>query len=131
MHSEMAQLVDAWLQRPDQPFDPEDSESFTSAFDIVFEMMRTSPDSGWSFIVEASNRELTPSRASRLAAGPLEDLLTHHGLAIINQVEQQALASPAFRNLLSGVWQGSMPNDLWQRIQAASTTVPQSRRPNP
>ena len=39
-----------------------------------------------------------------LAAGPLEDLLTEHGEAVVGKVEILARRSPEFRNLLNGVW---------------------------
>ncbi|MFO3798135.1 MAG: DUF6869 domain-containing protein [Anaerolineales bacterium] len=39
-----------------------------------------------------------------LAAGPLEDLLVHHGPAFVQEIDTLARRSPSFRALLNGVW---------------------------
>ena len=39
-----------------------------------------------------------------LAAGPLEDLLVHHGITFVDEIEILARRSPAFRALLNGIW---------------------------
>ena len=52
-----------------------------------------------------------------LSAGPLEDLLAKHGELIIESVEREAKANAKFAQLLGGVWQNSMPNDIWARVQ--------------
>jgi hypothetical protein len=58
-----------------------------------------------------------------LAAGPLEDLLAHHGELWIDRVEAQAQADPKFNYLLGGVWQNQMTEDVWQRVQAVRRDV--------
>jgi len=120
MSIDFPKLVDAWLGSPDKGSDvPEYLDSFL-AFDFVFSLMRESPEDGWQFLLEASRRELSPKRASMLSAGPLEDLLANHGTVIIQKVELEAKQNPAFRNLLSGVWQNQTPSPIWTRVKLAA-----------
>ncbi len=52
-----------------------------------------------------------------LAAGPVEDLLTSAGDKYIDEIGLLARQDPKFRDLLGGVWQSSMSNDLWNRFK--------------
>ncbi|MGV3774259.1 MAG: DUF6869 domain-containing protein [Verrucomicrobiales bacterium] len=60
---------------------------------------------------------LSNSQKALLAAGPVESLLSCHGAALIERVETMAKANPTFNYLLGGVWQGSMPKQIWRRIE--------------
>jgi hypothetical protein len=51
-----------------------------------------------------------------LAAGPLEDLLVHHGEACVAQVELAARQHSAFRMLLNGVWSSGIKPDVLARL---------------
>jgi hypothetical protein len=54
-----------------------------------------------------------------LAAGPMEDLLRHHGAAFIERIEDKAAQNPLFRHLLAGVWRNEIAQDVWDRVVAA------------
>lgn len=45
-----------------------------------------------------------------LAAGPLEDFLGRHGEQYLDVFHALALRERALREVLDGVWQGSMPS---------------------
>jgi len=120
MSIDFPKLVDAWLGSPDKGSDIPEYQNSTLAFDFVFSLMRESPEEGWQFLLEASRRELSPKRASMVAAGPLEDLLANHGSAIIQRLELEARQNLAFRNLLSGVWQNQTPSPIWARVKLAA-----------
>ena len=55
-----------------------------------------------------------------LAAGPMEDLLAHHGNVIIERVEALARVDPRFRWLLGGVWQNKIASKIWARVEPAA-----------
>ena len=55
-----------------------------------------------------------------MAAGPLEDLLDKHGSRFIEIVEEQARLDRRMAWMLSGVWQSSMPDGIWTRVQRAA-----------
>lgn len=54
------------------------------------------------------------------AAGPLEDLLAEHGTSIIDAVEAEAKRDRRMFWTLGGVWQNSMADDIWLRVQQAA-----------
>lgn len=54
--------------------------------------------------------------AELFAAGPLENLLTFQGAAIIDRIEKIASKDPAFAFVLGGVYRRSMPDPIWERI---------------
>lgn len=51
-----------------------------------------------------------------LAAGPLEDLLVHHGDTYVDEIEVLARRSPPFRLLLNGVWTSRMNKIVVERL---------------
>ena len=58
-----------------------------------------------------------------LAAGPVEDLLVHHGAAVIDRVEQLARDDSRFNLLLGGVWPSSIAPEVWSRVEKARREV--------
>lgn len=55
-----------------------------------------------------------------LGAGPLEDLLAQHGDALISEIEIEARNDRRFFWTLACVWQNSMSDELWSRVQRAT-----------
>lgn len=55
-----------------------------------------------------------------LGAGPLEVLLAQHGEALISDIEVKAKSDRRFFWTLACVWQNSMSDDLWSRVQRAT-----------
>jgi hypothetical protein len=116
MTNELDKYVDAWV-------------AFTEAAQVVperdphwpmvLEVMRwasDNPEKLWSFIIAANERELSASVISNLAAGPLEDLLVHHGRKFIDRIVSRATADEKFNDLLGGVWKNEMSDDVWQAV---------------
>jgi hypothetical protein len=56
-----------------------------------------------------------------LAAGPLEELIHHHGLLVIDAIEREATKNPRLIGLLTGVWKTG-PQEVWERIEALITS---------
>ena len=55
---------------------------------------------------------------SFLAAGPVEDFLALHGDQCFAQVEQLTMSCPRFKDLLCGVLQNDMSDELWSKVQS-------------
>ena len=55
---------------------------------------------------------------SNLAAGPLEDMLVKHGELFIDRIEALAKNDPVYKKLLGAVWQNTISDNIWKRIQA-------------
>jgi hypothetical protein len=84
---------------------------------------REDPEAAWCAILNLLERDLTDEQISLLAAGPLEDLLSEHGAAFIDRVEQEVSANKRFDHLLGGVWRLTMIDDVWNRVQKARSAV--------
>lgn len=76
------------------------------------------PDTAWLLILELAQQNLSDNAFGCLAAGPLEELIEHHGAEVVDRIEVEAVANPQFRRLLCGVWRSGLP-DVWARIERA------------
>jgi len=94
--------------------------------EAVDDLVRRDAGLGLSVILNILERiEAAPASTSfeALAAGPLEDLLVHHGPAIIDRVEAQARSDARFNLLLGGVWPNAIAPDVWARVEAIRREV--------
>jgi hypothetical protein len=71
--------------------------------------------------VQRDNRDQSQAIKQVLSAGPIEDLLAKHGETFINRVEAETRKDPLFAKVLGGVWQNSMGDAVWKRVQAVWT----------
>jgi hypothetical protein len=88
---------------------------------VVDRLVEQEPDVGWAAILailEGIDAEPSSRLFQVLAAGPLENLLTHHGEAFVARVESEARRNSRFNLLLGGVWQNAMSDGVWARVQA-------------
>jgi hypothetical protein len=76
-------------------------------------------ESVWSAILSLMQHDLSDEQRSWLAAGPIESLLAWHGPHFIGRLEAEAQRSPAFAQVLGGVWRQDMPDEIWQRVESA------------
>jgi len=84
----------------------------SSAFDI----REGDPKLLWRLILAIHARDQSDDVQCKLSAGPLEDLLSYHGPAFIDVVEQQGNDDPAFAKLLDGAHRHLMSEDVWGRV---------------
>jgi hypothetical protein len=82
-------------------------------------LCRDQPEVAWAIVLAILQRAPPQQVLENLSAGPLEDILAHHGESFIDRVEAEAERSGEFRELLGGVWQNRMSNELWRRVRAA------------
>lgn len=98
---------------------------------VLYDLARLDPERAWEAIVEIISRyeeadlfceEENEAKhiVSNTAAGPLEDLLTHHGPEIIARVETRARQDRRIFWALGCVWQNSMTDQVWNRVQSAA-----------
>ncbi len=92
--------------------------------DVYFELTDAHPALGLAATEAAIAAAETPQDVALIAAGPLEDLIAHHGAALIDEIEALAPRAPRFAYALTGVWpQGADGTLLWARIEAARRDV--------
>lgn len=80
------------------------------------------PERAWNFILMALESPICQPHLGVLAAGPLEDLLSHHGEDFIQRVEAETKANAKFAHLLGGVWQSQMTDAIWSKVQRVWNT---------
>jgi hypothetical protein len=112
-------LVAAWLEFERTPENTPEWESRRSVVFQFDELCTSNPEAAWKAILAIVERESDEEILGTLAAGPLEDLLSRHGEALVERVEQQAHADAKFRSVLRGLYQLLMTDEVWQRVQAA------------
>ncbi len=76
------------------------------------------PEFYFKAILEILKRNPGDKVLEVLAAGPLEDLINHHGPQYIKRIEIESERNPEFKDLLGGVWASSTP-EIWARIEQA------------
>lgn len=105
-------LLDEWLEWCSNP----NGDSIGhSEFSWIVE---NEPEKGWLAILAALQDPRQEFGLGNLAAGPIEDLLSFHGNDFIERVETEAKINPKFAWLLGGVWQHTMTDEIWSRIQS-------------
>ena len=108
--------VSYWQQQLETENFPDTEASF-----LLDQLARAEPDTAWAVILAIlSVIDAQPSSLlfQVLAAGPVEDLLSHHGESLIGRVEEQARTDDRFKLLLGGVWKNQMSESTWVRVQA-------------
>jgi hypothetical protein len=111
------QIVRDWVAYQHSEPGTSENERLVAALLAVTDMVRKRPEEGWLFVLEALELDNSTSIQEVLSAGPLEDLLAEHGELLIERVEIEARRNPAFASLLGGVWQNSMTDEIWRRVQ--------------
>jgi hypothetical protein len=116
---ERNRLAKAWITLQTTPQQAPEYNSFFWSFGQTYDLVREDPVEAWRLILTIwSLDQSTPTRRS-LSAGPIEELLCFHGDFMIPHIERQAKADPSFATLLGGVWQNTMADDIWNRLQTA------------
>ena len=113
----VADVANRWIEKWAAAHGP-DGES--DEFDLDFELPHREPRLCLDAILHVLSA-IPASPADRhfqlLAAGPLEDLLWHHGSEYIDEIETLARQRPEFRLLLNGVWTTSIARDVVERLE--------------
>ncbi len=112
-------LVSAWLEFQHTPEDTPEWTARRSIVDTFDDLCTTDPERAWAAILQVIELESDDDVLAELAAGPLEDLLSRHGEAFIERVEERARADRRFLRVLRGVWQLFITDQVWRRVKAA------------
>jgi hypothetical protein len=95
-----------------------------ATMDEVARLVREQPDDAWSTIIALVEGAASEAQIFRIAAGPLENLLSLHGHLLIDRVEALATHDRRFFLCLSGVWGNRIAPDLWQRLTDLAQALP-------
>ncbi|WP_448674109.1 DUF6869 domain-containing protein [Pseudoxanthomonas mexicana] len=99
-----AEVASRWIDKWAVPGVPSGE---SDGFDLDWELPHDNPRLCLDSILQVLSR-IPSDPADRhfqvLAAGPLEDLLVHHGPRFVDEIDTLARRSPSFRMLLNGAW---------------------------
>jgi hypothetical protein len=93
-------------------------EDHQVAFGEVSTWAQHEPERCWKFLEVTCAADLTDANMAFIAAGPLEDLLGHHGEVFLPRVEAAARQSARMRLLVAMDWKGLMSRNVWRRFNA-------------
>ena len=120
--NEILELAQAYCRK----YSSEEAANKTEDFEIyesAFELVKSKPEDGLRFILEVLDQDPNDFAFANLAAGPLEDLLAFHGDRMIDRLEREAKANPAFDDLLGGVLLGRLKPDIAKRVANARSAI--------
>jgi hypothetical protein len=110
-------FIAAWIVMAKTELGTPEHDGAFWAFQHMYDLVHEQPDVAFGLIGEIWARDQSREVIQVLSAGPLEDLLAHHGPELIGRVEEEAARNRSFRKLLGGVWKNSMPDSTWAKVQ--------------
>ncbi|MEJ2424936.1 MAG: hypothetical protein P8101_10840 [Candidatus Thiodiazotropha sp.] len=113
-------FIKEWIRHQEATYNDDDAETHWTDDHLINLMIRGEIEELWQFVLRAYKRDLTQEVIGVLSAGALEDVLAARGDDYIGRIELLAANDPKFKYLLGGVWQNSMSNEIWSRVQAAA-----------
>jgi hypothetical protein len=116
--AELTAFAESWIAFMKAPENSEEYKDLFWVFDREYDLMEKEPVEIWRLILKVLSLNNSNKIQEVLSAGPLEDLLAKHGSNMIDRVESEAKSNPLFAQLLGGVWQNSMTDEVWARVQA-------------
>ena len=119
---EVERTAVAWIELHQVPENSPEWEELFWAFERVSALVQDDPETAWRIIEVIRQKDGGDLVLSNLAAGPLEDLLVAHGEEFIVRIEAAAENDQQLRRILGATWQNEMSEELWARIQAASSS---------
>ena len=111
------QLAKAWIALQTTPQSSPEYRSLFWSFEQTYDLVREDPAEAWRLILTIWSLDQSAPTRQGLCAGPIEELLCFHGEYIIPHIEKRAIADPSFARLLGGLWQNTMPDHVWNRVQ--------------
>ena len=115
---ELRETAKTWIEMWNLDVDDPEREKYEWVDDYEYEVVYENPDKALDLVLEILKQPISNRTKEVLAAGPLEQVLAVHGSKIILRVEKLARNNAIFANLLGGVWQNSMSEEVWERVQS-------------
>lgn len=117
--------LDRFINQWFAEIDTYDENNHPVGVDVVLMNFLASDDFQWLFIKRAFALAYDANHLEVLAAGPVEHLLAHHGEKWISLIEMESYEDKNFAWMMLGVWQNSMSQELWSRVQKIQESVGQ------
>lgn len=109
------ELAEAWITKPQGTWTHDDER--------LYGLFREAPDRALAVIFAIMQLTDDSKIHGSLAAGPFEDFLGAQGETFLEIIHTLALRQWRLREVLDGVWQGSMPDRVWHRIEISKQSA--------
>ena len=110
-------LIEDWIRFQYLHRDGKPIDAVIWAHAALDDMCDSHPQACFEMIQKVLVKDSSEMILSALAAGPLEDLLSRHGPAIIEEISSAATREPHIRTMLTGVWKSTIDPTVWDRVQ--------------
>jgi hypothetical protein len=95
-----------------------DPAVYRRASQLLDQFITHKPEVAWDLLLKLIHAAPDNNALACVGAGPLEDLLCHHGAIFIERVETTARNEPDFVRCLAHVWgENRMDSDVHVRVQ--------------
>ena len=84
--------------------------------DVLWAAMQNDADYAFQIIEAIHEQDKEQEHIEVFAAGPIEELLVHHGETVIQRVVAKASEDPKFASVLGGVWKNSISDTVWDLV---------------
>lgn len=115
--TERQQLIASWLTLQSTHDAGSERQDLSWVVEKVWDLCDDAPNEALQFIFGVLEQDVSRTNMAILCAGPLEALLRRHGPRIILRVERRARHDARFALLLDHVWQTSVSERIWTRLQ--------------
>lgn len=116
-------LIQAWVSYyrliQEKGDESEKAKSLFWAFDQLDDLCWQEPIISMNIILAILEDTKNDSILDYLAAGPLGSILSRNGPIVIKLIESEAKRNINFQELLKGVWQNQMSDEIWDKVQHA------------
>jgi hypothetical protein len=105
-----------WLFKWDNSTSDHEKELNSWVDDALYAAMQYDAEYAFQIIEAINDQDAAQLHIEVFAAGPVEDLLDHHGLSVIQEVVALASRNANFARVLGGVWKRDMDDSVWELI---------------
>ena len=105
-----------WLINWDSSTSDHEKELNSWVDDALYAAMQYDADYAFKIIEAINEQDENQSKIEVFAAGPVEDLLVHHGSEVIQKVVALASRDANFARVLGGVWKRDMADSVWELV---------------
>jgi hypothetical protein len=105
-----------WLANWDNTTSDHEKELNSWVNDALYAAMQNDADYAFQIVEAINDQDATQLQIEFFAAGPVEDLLVHHGLSVIQKVVALASRDANFARVLGGVWKRDMADSVWELV---------------
>jgi len=117
-------VAEFWIAQQSKRFSAREEKLNSWLPDLMMTAFWGDGDADYAWLIVEAIHEQDPQQhhIEVFSAGPVEDILSHHGAEVIDRVEAKAKQDESFAKVLGGVWPSNLPDELWQRLQCVRDT---------